>query len=310
MLTVMLLTASSFVFAQDDYAPPQNYTQPPPPNNNYRNPRNRRTQKQQPEQVVSGKPSGYVSLNFGAANPMGNFGNVSGTTGYGNYAQAGNMYNLSAGIPLNHSNFGIALMLGQCYNPFDLNSYMSNFVNSSSVQATLAPATLNSSTGTYGPNPNYSSPGYSETHFMAGLFYTYPMRRFSFDLRGLIGVMACSLPSVSVLIGPATAGDISDEFDIIPNQSSVSAFAYDLGGGIRYLLPIRRRSTCLMLDADILQASTKYNVTDTHTQYNPPLNTYNGTGTITSVTTSNISGTQPISLVTISIGIGIQFDTK
>src|ERR1035437_4998617 len=109
-------------------------------------------------------------------------------------------------------------------------------MNDPAIQASLAPQTVNSATSSYGSNPDYSHPIYNETHLMAGLFYTYPLNRFSFDLRALIGVMFMSLPSVSIQAGPDPY-DLSDQWDLIPNRSNTTALAYDLGAGIRYLAP-------------------------------------------------------------------------
>jgi hypothetical protein len=291
ILLLTVLTAASFVQAQDY----------PPPSYGYRQPRGRR--EPPPPQAITANPKGYVSVNFGLANPLGSYGYNTGT-GYGNYAQQGTMDNISVGVPLNGSNFGVAFMLGQCSNYMDIGTFGTNFCNDPSNQSQIL-----AGSEYVGANPYYSSPVYNETHLMAGLFYTYPVQRFSFDLRALIGVIFINLPSVSITVGPDPyASDATDEFDLFPNHSNTVAFAYDLGAGIRYLVPFFRGNTCIMLNADILQASTPYAVTETHTQWIPPA-TPTGYTTVVS-TQSSSSGTQSISLFTISLGIGWQFEQK
>jgi hypothetical protein len=292
LILLTLLAISAFAQAQDY----------PPPSYGYRQPRGRR--EPPPPQVISPNPKGYVSISLGLANPMGAYGFSTGA-GYGNYATQGSIYNLSVGVPLNGSNFGIAFMLGQCLNQFDINTFGTNFYNNPSNLSQILPSTAALSS----PYLNSNNPVYNETHLMTGLFFTYPIQRFSFDLRALIGVMFINLPSVSVQYGADPYGsDATDEFDLVPNHSNTVAFAYDLGAGIRYLVPFFRGNTCIMLNADILQASTSYNVTETHTQWGPASATNYGAPTL--VTQTSMSGSQPISLFTLSLGIGWQFEQR
>src|ERR1700679_2104436 len=54
-------------------------------------------------------PSGYTSINFGFANPVGSFAYSFGSA-YGGYAVPGTGYNFSFSVPINHSMFGLAFM--------------------------------------------------------------------------------------------------------------------------------------------------------------------------------------------------------
>src|SRR5579863_4441377 len=85
ILLTMLLSAT-FEFAGAQYSPG-------PP-------------EQQPPDVVP--PPGYVVFNFGLSQPAGDFARAINTS-YSGYALPGNNFGLSFGIPLAHSNLGIAI---------------------------------------------------------------------------------------------------------------------------------------------------------------------------------------------------------
>ena len=110
--------------------------------------------------------------------------------------------------------------------------------------------------------------------------------------------MVCNMPTVSILVGPNSYSYPSDEFDLTPVHRFSTSFAFDMGGGVRYLLPFMRRNSCIMLNVDYLRANVKYSVDEVHTQWlSSNQITYGGT----------VSGIQKISLLTVALGIGYQF---
>ncbi len=265
-----------------DYPPPQG----PPP-------RQRRGERQEPAQLPLGEPSGYVSLNFGFVGiPQGNWASTTNMKygSYGGYATVGTSENISAGIPLNGTNFGVALMLGAYSNPVDMGSYTNNFGNSDSGRYNAA---------------NYYQPSgtsYNATVLMGGLFYTYPMGRFSLDFRGMIGIAFCGLPDI-YFIG-TYGGNQTDSWEV--GGTNTTGFATDLGVGLRCVF---RRNTCAMLNIDYTGINTSYSTTMTHDYYYVPVSatSANLTPWVANSNQIQVSGSLSMSLVTVSVGIGYQF---
>jgi hypothetical protein len=280
--TILAFVASfNLVQAQYDYPPPGGGGQ-----------RGRRIQEPE-KQVVTGNPTGFVSINFGACIPEGSFSNnVSSRYGnYGSYALPGSFEAIAAGIPLNHTNFGIALMLGFYTNPMDMGNYTNNFGNSDSAFSNQA------------SSYQFSAAGYSATTLMAGLYYTYPMGRFSLDLRGLVGIAFCGLPDV-YFVGLNYLRDQTDTWEI--SGTNTVGFASDLGVGLRCVF---RRNTCAMLNIDYTQVNTSYSTTMEHDYYYNWINAtqYSTTYGVYSNNRIPVTGSMVMSLVTLSLGVGYQF---
>lgn len=237
---------------------------------NYNRQRNRDT--------ANNEPSGYFSVNFGFATPEGSFGQGIGSQ-YGGYALGGSNFNFSIGIPINHTNFGIALMYGSYDNEYDLNTFSNN---------------------------NYVSPiypdqnDYSEGSIMGGLYVTYPViNRLSVDARLMGGVLLSSLPEQDIAYQDVT-GDIY-QYDIQPSNST--SFAFDAGIGLRFMVAeFGRRKVCIMANVDYIYSSVSYN-TEQIEYYTPYAN--NPTN-ITYQTNYSITGHLPVQLLNITFGIGYQ----
>ena len=222
---------------------------------------------------TDGMPTGYFEIGFGLAQPMGSYANASGS-GYGGYALPGSSFNLSFGFPIAHSNFGIALMYNYAYNVYDINSYVNN------VQVT-------------DQNNSYvalQNDGYSESFILGGLYATIPIQRLSFDFRLMGGVAVCGLPE-SDYGAYATSPVASNNFEWDTYSSTSSAFAFDLGGGIRY----RFWRTSIMAGIDYMTTNPMASTTQQYTDQ------------FGNVTYTHIGNTVPISLLTFSIGIGYSF---
>jgi len=266
LTSAILIISYSLAEAQYYYGAP-----PPPPPQRRHAPR----EQKQEEEESNYTPKGFVAINTGLSYVTGNFGNNVGTN-YGNYALNGTTENVSAGIPINHTNFGISLSLGYFINPFDINSYVTN----------INYADPNAANEQYVYGDQYY---YVERGFMAGGFYTYPYKRFSFDGKLQIGILSCLFPEVDYgyYVGNAT---YPYSYSIAPSKSE--SFAIDVGAGVRFSL---RRNACLMLSADYLNSTARYN---TLVQLvDPSGNTFQ----------HSLTGTIPISLFSINIGIGMEF---
>jgi hypothetical protein len=247
----------------------------------------RNNRQQQREMPPENNPTGYVSINSGFAIPQGSFASQTGLN-YENHALSGSTEHISAGIPLNNSNFGIALSLGYSYHPFNANSYLTNIANAD--------------TSAYNYQMAGGSTNYKETNFMVGLFYTYPLGRFSFDFRAMLGIMSCSLPDIAYQAAsnnmPVNTGYTFDEQWEI-SSSVAKTVSYDLGAGIRYALG---RYFCLMMNADLLRANLTYNTNKQYLYYGNPYSSYPTNGSNTAIT-----GTIPINMLNVTFGIGFQF---
>ncbi len=268
IICLTLLTVFNLANAQDD-------------NLNYGH-RYQRPQRNAPQQEAPNEsPKGFVAVNTGFATVTGNWGFSLSPQYDGTYALSGSLQSISAGIPINGSNFGIALMIGLYDNPFDLNSFVQNVAD--------ADPNLNRGYGTL------QGGDYATINFMAGLFYTYPVKRFSFDLRVMGGYINCGLPEIAYgAEQDAIPFNIQDTWDIA--SSSAGGFAYDVGVGARYSF---RRSMCLMLNFDWLGASLPFKTLETHQNVD-------NNGNVT-YDYPNLSGTVPVSLFNISLGLGFQF---
>jgi len=249
------------------------------------------------------EPSGYISVNFGFATPEGNFaqpfpeGNYSEAVGagYGNYADAGTAFHFSIGIPVNHSNFGVALMFGSYSNQYDLNSYV-NTLNYSSINYN---AYSNSPITGYAVAPSQNV--YSESSIMGGLFATFPVGRLSLDGRLMIGALLCNLPEQSVYAEDAAGDELN--YDVQPSNST--SLAFDAGVGLRFMLAeFGRRKLCIMANVDYLYSDVSYNTS----QYNYviPATGVNAGYQGQLVPSPSVTGTLPIELLNITFGIGYQ----
>jgi hypothetical protein len=241
----------------------QEYTSSPPPQDN----------RVYNDNDVS-RPSGYFELSLGWAQPIGSFMNASGS-GYNGYALPGENINLSLGVPVNHSNIGIAFMVGSCYNTFDINTYVSNIAASDA-------------------NNNYKpliQDGYNESFIMGGLYATLPVYRLSIDFRVLGGIAFCYLPEVdyeAYHYDALAAGYDNYEWDTY--SSRANSFAFGMGADLRY----RVRRFSLMFGVDMISTTPMVN---TEQQYTDPNGNYSY---------SHVGGYMTISIISASIGLAYE----
>ena len=224
------------------------------------------------------QPSGYLSVNFGFATPEANFAQAFGSN-YGGYAQPGSVFHFSLGIPIQHSNFGIALMYGNYNNGYDLNTFCNN----------------------NGFIPAPADNEYSEQAIMGGLFFTYPIGRLSLDGRAMIGALLCSFPEQDYYAEDAA----SNEYQLDLQSSNSTGLAYDVGVGVRYLIvKLGRRPLCAMVNVDYLYSTPSYNTQQIEYE-TPAANNPNGI-TYQLVPNLTYSGHLPIQLLNVTFGLGYQ----
>lgn len=239
------------------------------------------------------EPTGYIGFDIGGGIPMGAFAsnapfNSSAGPSYGNYAMNGSYFSIFGGFPIQHSNFGISVMYANSDNPFDINTFNNNYQNVNQYS--------NPVSDLVGAPDDYiavQGDDYTESTFLAGLYYTYPIGKLSFDFRAMAGIMFCHFPDIILNAGQfvtsATQPTPTQNFYFEYSAPNSSAFAYDIGASVRYVL---RRNFSVMLNVDYLAAnptcSGTFNFQD---EYGNPF-------------TSTFSNSQPISLVNISLGLG------
>ncbi len=219
-------------------------------------------------------PPGYLAFHFGLAQPNGMFASTSGTA-YRGYAMPGTAFNLSAGVPVSGSDFGIALMLGSYSNPFNENKYAANVQQTDEARSYSADI----------------QDDYVTSSVLVGPFFTIPLNKVSFDFKALIGVALCRLPEVgysAYQYNPTVGTTSTYSWDIAPSNSS--ALAYGLGAGVRYNFGY----WAVMANADYLYTNPMYS---TNMQYTDPVGNQSYT---------NMNGNIPISLMSFTIGFGYQ----
>lgn len=241
----------------------------------YSNTNNRQNTPKPQQSNASFNPTGYVIATLGLAAPVGNF-SYNTSTNYGGYALPGITETISAGIPLANTNLGVAALFSNYDNPFDINAYTNNVALS---------------------NNNYQfysvrSDDYVENAFMAGVFYTWPVGIFSFDLRGMGGFLICDLPGVTYGAN-ATDPLASNDFQWDYSSSRSLALGYDLGAAIRCKIS---KNLCISLMGDFMGARSPYSTYLTYTDQH-------GYQTV-----STVNGSIPISTFNVSLGLGYQFE--
>lgn len=248
--------------------------------------RKKPTDNQQPNDVKNNtEPSGFTTISFGFAEPEGSFASSFGS-GYGGYALPGSGYQFSFALPINHSNFGLAFMFGSTTNTYDLNNYVNYLSNSPS-------------TNQYGTFSGGVNNIYSESSILGGLYVTYPVGRLSVDGRLMIGALLNSLPEQAY--GKQDSAGNQTIYDL--QTSYPTSFAMDAGIGLRYMIvKLGRRQVCLTVNLDYMYSNVTYNTVQV-VDYTPFVNP-NG---VTYETDNSVSGHLPISMLSITFGIGYQF---
>jgi len=219
--------------------------------------------------------TGFIALNYGTAKPLGNYASTSNSSSSG-YAISGSDLSISAGVPINHSHFGVAFKFDHFTNGYDEQSLNSN-------------QTAN--------NPGYiwnvSADSYSGQTVLIGLYGTLALHHFAFDYRFMGGIMFANYPEISYSALDNNADTMSNT-----NQSSASSssFAFDIGIGLRWNVS---NHFCLRIDYDYLASSQSFTVNTEQT------NTYSGTSI-----SQPVMYKQQYTMANVTFGIGYVFDRE
>ncbi len=169
------------------------------------------------------KPSICISFNAGWGIPQSISKSNEGL--FERYGQGGQFLNLAASIPIKHSIFGIACMVGYGTNPIDLSAIFTNETG------------LPSSTST--------TENLNEYIGMAGPCISIPYHHFIFDFRLMIGVFYFQVPGneneyssasfqvISQLPNPTYVIQYNTNAGINPDSNT--SLAIDLGACIKFL---------------------------------------------------------------------------
>lgn len=152
-------------------------------------------------------PTGYLSLNTGVALPVGSFRN--------HYALNGSVTNISFGLPLSSSGWGISSSIGMCYNSFDARAYTTRFASNAAYSYSVK---------------SYS--GYATNSLMFGSLYTIPTKKFSFDFTMQAGLLFSTSPTIKI--------NVTDNMGNVAAAGmqgvGATSFAFKIGAGARYNL--------------------------------------------------------------------------
>lgn len=168
------------------------------------------------DKSIGNKPTSYISINIGSAIPLSDYGNSNQpmySETQAGYAKKGVGVSIDFAMPINHSQIGIAANVAHYNNKFNNDAYGADLTLNSTAQST------------------YYSVGagdYSINTLMAGIYLTYPIKKFSVDLKILAGYSFCTLPDFSV--NSYVINNINTLGNAQTPRVHASAFAY--GGNI------------------------------------------------------------------------------
>ena len=235
----------------------------------------------------AGIPSGYFAMNYGMGVPVGGFADKTGT-GYGGYAKPGYDMDYAFGIPINHSNFGIALKAGMFLNSFDNNSYVST------LQASDPTKTYQAVIGGH---------DYMGVSFMGGLFTTIPVNNFSFDFKAMGGIAFCHMPTIDYqTTDNASTSFFPETSDYNYTTTASSAFAYDIGVDFR----INPKNKYVQVNPWRKVRTMGFIFGVDYSSAKPTANTTLNTGYASTSTTSTTESVT-ISMLTFSVGFEYSF---
>jgi hypothetical protein len=236
-------------------------------------------------------PSGNFSMGLGTGLPIGNFADKTGSN-YGGYAKTGFNMNYTVGIPIAHSNFGIAFMGSWFLNSFDINAYV-NTLQSSDLSKSYKPS--------IGATHNDF---YTGGFITSGLYATYPVNCFSFDFKLMGGIALCHMPIIDYQASDNSSYFGTGESYWIDKSTMSTAFAYDIGVDFRIIPKIKyvqvspwrsERTVGIIVGVDLVSAKPLVNTTQ---EYN---------NNFANSTITNIVERIPVSMLNITLGFAYSF---
>ena len=237
-----------------------------------------------PVQHKSNNTTGYISFNAGVGLPLGAFGSTNWDGNNSGYALSGITSSLDFGMPIAHSNFGVAGNVSYYQNGVDVNSLENN------QEANANPPTH--FTAYY----NTTAGNYQAQTIMAGLYVTFPIHKFSIDFKALCGVAICTMPSVintvtvSNYLYSAASGKPYQSATETENESAFTSYAFAYGGSITFRYAVVKHF-CVMLQPNIFTSAPSFT---------PTVNSSNGSSTANAIS-------QPFTIISVLAGIGVPF---
>jgi hypothetical protein len=213
--------------------------------------------------------SGYVIAGGGGAIPLGEFQNDGLSDKQSGFAQTGAHSFLEFAMPIDRSNFGVAVNL----------SYYKNDINTVDIQTQLE----NKYSGT---SVTVNTDGYQLTTVTGGLYLTFPVQKFSFDIKLLAGIALAKFPNVTTKVEDVNTGITASE-----HSATTSSAAFAFGGNltIRYAITDH---FCIFLQSGAIHTDVDFRTASTNS---------------IDYTTNVTYGDQPMTLVHFSGGLGFQF---
>ena len=192
------------------------------------------------------KPTGYVSINGGSSSPLGEFSDV-----YIGGASTGSNFNVAYGIPFLFKNhMGLATNFSTCAYGASDQPFIEQQIN-----------LLESIGYQYGTDFTFKSRSgdvsYSQYRILIGMYSTIPLKkRLSIDSRILFGVNFVDRPDFVIYLN-----DTRDNYTATYKQYSTNttAFAFDLGIGVRYNLGKKQR-LCITVNFDYVGSTANFYV--------------------------------------------------
>jgi opacity protein-like surface antigen len=125
---------------------------------------------------------------------------------------------------------------------------------------------------------------YSTYNFLIGPYFSFPMKKFTFDVRVIGGLISAETPEFKV--------ELEDQANatFYQNSSKANAFGFQAGAGVRYSIIT---NLCVKLNVDYFYSKPDFKITNENRQ--------NNAGRLIT------EYKQPISGVLLNLGIAYQF---
>jgi outer membrane protein W len=126
---------------------------------------------------------------------------------------------------------------------------------------------------------------YSTINFLIGPYFSFPVKKFTFDIRVLGGLANAKTPEITIYL------EDQKDVTIVQKSASANAFSFQGGFGIRYSIV---KNLCLKINADYFFSNPDFKITNE--------NRVNSAGRLINEYKQAING------ILINFGIAYQFD--
>ena len=205
---------------------------------------------------VISKSQSFIGVTGGYANALGNFTKSNYDDPKSGYANSSGMNIGIEGAYFFHRNIGIGgIISNTTFNVRGKQALADGYKEAFDVDYT-----------TVSENGNYST-----LNFLIGPYFSFPIKKFTFDVRVIGGLTHAKTPQFRV--------DIEDQSDatFYQNSSTANTFGFQGGAGIRYSI---LKNLSIKLNADFFYSKPNFNITNVNradnagrliTSYNQPI---------------------------------------